>query len=248
MTINRNAACNAVHNVIREHRTMSRHNKLGDVAEAYENARVWRAVNAALDAIEQEPTLTIPDSPKMLRETLCVAQTAVNCPGLMLESERRKHTVRLQQLIDQCDGHRPLGPDGKHGKRHTPTCGCEDKTAGARAERIERGLLAAFDREDTAEFELTETRRKLKMARADWQTLRERLFAALGIDPEFWPLPSVPEMVSRLVQERDEVRAELAAAVQERQQARAFTVEAIVRVAEALGAQIQPPKPEADRG
>ena len=30
-------------------------------------------------------------------------------------------------LITMIDRHRPLGPNGKHGKLHTPTCGCEDK-------------------------------------------------------------------------------------------------------------------------
>jgi hypothetical protein len=30
----------------------------------------------------------------------------------------------LQVLIDECDRMRPLGPDGKHGDRHTVECGC----------------------------------------------------------------------------------------------------------------------------
>lgn len=69
-------------------------------------------------------TLTIPGDPKMVREALCVAQHAVNqhitspnlhgAPGV------------LTALIRECDRHRPLGPDGKHGDRHTPTCGCDD--------------------------------------------------------------------------------------------------------------------------
>lgn len=62
------------------------------------------------------------DSPKMLRETLCVAQTHV---GLSGDSRAREHVERLGRLIDQLDEHRPLGPDGKHGSRHTPTCGCD---------------------------------------------------------------------------------------------------------------------------
>jgi hypothetical protein len=33
----------------------------------------------------------------------------------------------LASLIDEIDRNRPLGPDGTHGDRHTPTCGCEDK-------------------------------------------------------------------------------------------------------------------------
>jgi hypothetical protein len=66
----------------------------------------------------------VPDGPKELRETLCVAQT---CIGLSDDSRKRSHMDRLQRLIDECDRHRPIGPDGKHGQRHTPTCGCEDK-------------------------------------------------------------------------------------------------------------------------
>ncbi|GGN86298.1 hypothetical protein GCM10010112_67670 [Actinoplanes lobatus] len=67
----------------------------------------------------------IPDSPKMLRETLCVAQTRIGASGL--DPDRtREHVLRLQRLIDECDRHRPLGQDGKHGDRHTPTCGCDD--------------------------------------------------------------------------------------------------------------------------
>jgi hypothetical protein len=66
---------------------------------------------------------TVPDGPKMLRETLCAAQAAL----LHSRSRRREHFERLQRLIDECDRHRPLGPDGKHGNRHTPTCGCEDR-------------------------------------------------------------------------------------------------------------------------
>lgn len=32
-----------------------------------------------------------------------------------------------RDLIRQVDVHRPLGPNGKHGKLHTTTCGCEEK-------------------------------------------------------------------------------------------------------------------------
>ena len=63
---------------------------------------------------------------KMLRETLCIAQARA--------SETRvgrfvnAHDVtRLQLLIDEIDRHRPLGPDGKHGDLHTPTCGCKEE-------------------------------------------------------------------------------------------------------------------------
>jgi len=62
---------------------------------------------------------------KHLRETMCVAQGAVlreGHPGAWL------HADRISSIIDVCDQHRPLGPDGKHGTRRcTPTCGCIDK-------------------------------------------------------------------------------------------------------------------------
>ena len=59
-----------------------------------------------------------PENIKSLRETLCLAQQRADC------ASQKKH---LQHLIDECDRHRPLGPDGKHGRRHTTTCGCEDR-------------------------------------------------------------------------------------------------------------------------
>lgn len=76
-------------------------------------------------------TLKVPDGPKMLRETLCVAQSRIgNSP---LDAGRRmEHIYRLQRLIDECDRHRPIGPDGKHGNRHTRTCGCDKPTLGRR--------------------------------------------------------------------------------------------------------------------
>lgn len=74
---------------------------------------------------QDQASLRVPDGGvKMLRESLCAAQAA-----LALTEDRRAlhhHRARLQDLIDQCDRHRPLGWDGKHGDRHTATCGCED--------------------------------------------------------------------------------------------------------------------------
>lgn len=70
-------------------------------------------------------TYTVSDDPKMLRETLSVAQSAINVaygPNVA-----RQHSDRLQRLIDECERKRPTGPDGKHGNRHTPECGCIDK-------------------------------------------------------------------------------------------------------------------------
>lgn len=65
----------------------------------------------------------VPDSPKMLRETLCVAQARIgNSP--LDDGRKREHIDRLQRLIDECERMRPTGPDGKHGSRHTSECGC----------------------------------------------------------------------------------------------------------------------------
>lgn len=68
---------------------------------------------------------TVPDDPKMLRETLCLAQVAVQRHDGM-DVLNAHHIARIGRLIAECDRHRPLGPNGKHGDRHTATCGCED--------------------------------------------------------------------------------------------------------------------------
>lgn len=65
------------------------------------------------------------DSLKMLRETLCVAQTALNHSPIG-GSRRLDHIDRIGRVIKEIDRQRPLGPDGTHGDRHTATCGCED--------------------------------------------------------------------------------------------------------------------------
>lgn len=71
------------------------------------------------------------DSLKSLRETLAVAQGAL--PqwaeewGIVREEEAERHAERIGRLISEIDRQRPLGPDGKHGDLHTPSCGCEDR-------------------------------------------------------------------------------------------------------------------------
>lgn len=67
----------------------------------------------------------VDDDPKMLRETLASAQ--VYLLNYMKGDRKFDHSKRLQRLIDECDRKRPLGSDGKHGKRHTDECGCEDR-------------------------------------------------------------------------------------------------------------------------
>lgn len=87
----------------------------------------WQPVDRSNPTPEEAApltTLTIPDSPKSIRETLCVAQAALGYHPL--HPLRDAHIARLQRLIAECDRHRPLGADGKHGDRHTPTCGCEE--------------------------------------------------------------------------------------------------------------------------
>lgn len=65
------------------------------------------------------------DTLKMLRETLCEAQGALGEEGW---NERAPdYIARLGRLIAEIDRQRPLGPDGKHGNLHTPSCGCEDR-------------------------------------------------------------------------------------------------------------------------
>ena len=93
------------------------------------------------------------DTLKALRETLCLAQTALandfqeathggdlaDAPGVIanprpdtepwvieLCQDYVNATERIGRIIAEIDRQRPLGPDGKHGDRHTSTCGCED--------------------------------------------------------------------------------------------------------------------------
>lgn len=65
------------------------------------------------------------DTLKMLRETFCIAQSAIQHRPYD-EDRKPGHVARLGRLIDDIDRQRPLGSDGKHGNRHTPTCGCDD--------------------------------------------------------------------------------------------------------------------------
>lgn len=80
---------------------------------------------------------TVPDDPKMLRETLCVAQGVVSRHVSNVD-RRAEHVARLGRLIAECDRHRPVGVDGKHGTRHTPTCGCDDVTPSGYRQRGEK--------------------------------------------------------------------------------------------------------------
>lgn len=69
--------------------------------------------------------LNVDTDVKMLRETLCVAQSRI-ATSVSPDGRWKEHSARLQLLINECDRLRPLGPDGKHGNLHNSTCGCED--------------------------------------------------------------------------------------------------------------------------
>lgn len=93
----------------------------------------WRWM--LLDGFEEQAPLIVPSAElKMLRETLALAQAAIPAAVLTYDGDEestrqqvRAHLERLGRLVDEIDRHRPLGPDGKHGELHTPTCGCEDR-------------------------------------------------------------------------------------------------------------------------
>lgn len=61
-------------------------------------------------------------SPKAARELLCELQQLSY--GEWSQVTKYGHDL-IKSLISQIDQHRPLGPDGKHGNRHTATCGCD---------------------------------------------------------------------------------------------------------------------------
>lgn len=92
-----------------------------------EAARRVMGVPAATERRSGYAPLVVPARDlKMLREALCAAQSAIAPARTALDAATRPQRMRrLQQLINEIDRHRPLGPDGKHGSLHTATCGCE---------------------------------------------------------------------------------------------------------------------------
>lgn len=77
----------------------------------------------------------IPVTPKMLLETLCVAEFALNQlekarPGMNAGGPISTHTARLRHLMDECERKRPTGRGGKHGDLHTSECGCDSRRSG----------------------------------------------------------------------------------------------------------------------
>ena len=65
-------------------------------------------------------------TPKMTREALCVAQSALAERARQgMDADRVPTFIAyIGELIAEIDKHRPLGTGGKHGNLHTPTCGC----------------------------------------------------------------------------------------------------------------------------
>lgn len=93
----------------------------------------WGYIEQALGVFDlvrigSEHMYHIPESPKMLKETLSVAQVSVAQVSVgKRENDGRKieHIQRLQVVIDECSRKRPTGTDGKHNDLHTPECGCK---------------------------------------------------------------------------------------------------------------------------
>jgi hypothetical protein len=75
-------------------------------------------------------TYAVPVSPKMLLETLCVVEWALQeverqRPGYNAGGTIDTHLERVRALMDECNRKRPTGVGGKHGDLHTPECGCD---------------------------------------------------------------------------------------------------------------------------
>lgn len=74
-------------------------------------------------------TYAVPVSPKMLLETLCVVEFALNelerqKPGYNAGGTIDSHLERVRALMAECQRKRPTGRGGKHDDLHTDECGC----------------------------------------------------------------------------------------------------------------------------
>ncbi|MBC7939103.1 MAG: hypothetical protein H7Z19_04945 [Chitinophagaceae bacterium] len=97
---------------------------------------------------DRRTALAVSDGPKMLRESLCVAQASINAAG-NAGDRKVEHITRLGRLIAACDELRPLGTDGKHGDHlHTPECGCEDKPREPEAVGVPIAVMWALTPQD----------------------------------------------------------------------------------------------------
>jgi hypothetical protein len=66
---------------------------------------------------------SLPNTPKMLKETLGLAQYLI---GQSDDPRKNEHVQRLQDVINECERMRPISSNGKHGNLHTLRCGCAD--------------------------------------------------------------------------------------------------------------------------
>jgi hypothetical protein len=74
-------------------------------------------------------TYAVPVSPKMLLETLCVVEWALQeverqRPGYNAGGTIDSHLERVRALMAECQRKRPTGVGGKHDSIHTDECGC----------------------------------------------------------------------------------------------------------------------------
>lgn len=89
----------------------------------------------------------------------------------------------IGRLIVDIDRQRPIGPDGKHGGRHTSTCGCERES---RRERRRRLGLRWWQREPKS---------NRKCACGNWQPCSNPMCA-----PPTMPVPPPPPPSGKVTQ------------------------------------------------
>jgi hypothetical protein len=91
---------------------------------------------------------------KSVREALCAAQTAVG--QFYTSSQKDLWVATLGSLIADIDRQRPIGPDGKHGNRHTPFCQCDGTPSNnAPADHQMNEVVNVLLKWGRAEFRLT---------------------------------------------------------------------------------------------
>jgi hypothetical protein len=133
---------------------------------------------------------------KTVREALNVAQTAI---GVTNPNENRDaYLAAIGSLIADIDGQRPLGLDGKHDSRHTPTCGCEDSMSSPDAFVMPQPLVRPLDipltrggvqeawdafvkpKQDSGELQSVEDRVLMAILRAAYVALPDSPQGAMG--------------------------------------------------------------------
>lgn len=102
--------------------TVNRYGEIFAVYNAAQWMKVWdgRAETVTTSVITSSHTL------KMVREALCFMRSEADGDPVPTGSQVEMYDRILQDLIADIDRQRPLGPDGKHGDRHTALCQCED--------------------------------------------------------------------------------------------------------------------------